>query len=156
MNGKRMLFFAAGFLLLMIFAALWILPQKLERDQLPDFFRIQHTHSFMRLIDKEAFFSVPDSTITYIYVERDSETYEEAQEILESLRYSRCVHTVLGERVTGDNEILVTWPEKEGEYFDLLVFADEEHIMIGETVYRLAVPQDLYEKLYDLVQQDKI
>lgn len=155
MKGRRVRLLAAGFLLLMALAALWVWPQKLAQDQIPDVFRIQHTHSFMRLIDKESFFSVPDGTITYIYVERDSEAYKEALEILESLRYSRCAHTVLGREVIGDNELLVTWTEQEGGFFDLLVFAEEEHIMIGERIYRLVAPQDFYEKLYHLVQQNK-
>ena len=152
MKGRGIRFIAAGLLLLVGLTALWVWPQKLGRDQILDVFRIQHTHSFMRLIDKEAFFSVPDGTITYIYVERESEAYEKAREILESLRYFRCAHTALGERVTGDEELLVTWTEEDGESFDLLVFADTAHIMIDETVYRLAAPQDLYEMLYDLVQ----
>ena len=155
MKGRGIRFIAAGLLLMVVLTALWVWPQKLGRDQIPDVFRIQHPHSFMRLIDKESFFSVPDGTITYIYVERESEAYEKALEILESLRYFRCAHTALGERVTGDEELLVTWTEEDGESFDLLVFADTEHIMIDETVYRLAEPQDLYEMLYGLVQQDK-
>ena len=98
---------------------------------------------------------MPDGTITYIYVERESEAYEKALEILETLRYFRCAHTVLGERVTGEEELLVTWTEEDGESFDLLVFTDTAHIMIDKTAYRLAAPQDLYEMLYALVQQDK-
>lgn len=155
MKGRGIRFIAAGLLLMVVLTALWVWPQKLGRDQIPDVFRIQHTHSFMRLIDKESFFSVPDGTITYIYVERESEAYEKALEILESLRYFRCAHTVLGERVTGEEELLVTWTEEDGESFDLLVFTDTAHIMIDKTAYRLAAPQDLYEMLYALVQQDK-
>ena len=56
MKGRGIRFIAAGLLLLVVLTALWVWPQKLGRDQIPDVFRIQHTHSFMRLIDKESFF----------------------------------------------------------------------------------------------------